>query len=98
MTKHYRLLIGGEWVDGDNGSYDIINPATEQLVGSAPQASVEQALAAARAAQEAFPKWWRTPPEERARLLAAVTEKLKERMSDLIPLIISECGATALVG
>ncbi len=98
MTKHYRLLIGGEWVDGDNGSYDIINPATEQVVGSAPEASVEQALAAARAAQEAFPKWWRTPPEERARLLAAVTEKLKERMADLIPLIISECGATALVG
>ena len=98
MAKHYRLLIGGEWVDGDNGSYDIINPATEQVVGQAPEASAEQALAAARAAQEAFPKWWRTPVEERARLLAAVTERLRAKMDDFIPLIISECGATALVG
>ncbi|MCU1399838.1 MAG: hypothetical protein JWN62_2947, partial [Acidimicrobiales bacterium] len=33
MAKQYRMLIGGEWFDGDNGSYDIINPATEQVVG-----------------------------------------------------------------
>jgi acyl-CoA reductase-like NAD-dependent aldehyde dehydrogenase len=98
MSKHHRLLIGGEWVDGDGGSYDIVNPATEQVVGQAPEASVDQALAAARAAQEAFPKWWRTPATERARLLAAVTDKLKERANELIPLIIGETGATALVG
>jgi len=98
MTKHYRLLIGGEWVDGEGGTYDIVNPATEQTVGSAPEASVEQSLAAARAAQEAFPAWWRTPPAERARLLNAVADKLRERAADLVPLIISETGATAMVG
>jgi acyl-CoA reductase-like NAD-dependent aldehyde dehydrogenase len=98
MSKHYRLLIGGEWVDGDKGTYDIVNPATEEVVGSAPEASVDQALAAARAAQEAFPAWWRTPPAERARLLNAVADKLRERAGDLVPLIISETGATAMVG
>lgn len=98
MTKQYRLLIGGEWVDGDGGSYDIVNPATEQTVGSAPEASVDQALEAARAAQDAFPGWWRTPPAERARLLNAVADKLRERAADLVPLIISETGATAMVG
>ena len=98
MSKHYRLLIGGEWVDGANGTYNIINPATEEVVGEAPEASVDQALAAARAAQDAFPKWSRTPPAERARLLDAVTTKLRERAADLVPLIISETGATATVG
>jgi acyl-CoA reductase-like NAD-dependent aldehyde dehydrogenase len=98
MSKHYRLLIGGEWVDGANGTYSIVNPATEEIVGEAPEASVDQALAAARAAQEAFPKWSRTPAVERARLLAAVTSKLRERAADLVPLIISETGATATVG
>ena len=98
MTKHYRLLIGGEWVDGDEGVYDIVNPATEQVVGSAPEASVDQALAAARAAQQAFPAWWRTPAAERARLLNAVADKLRERSADLVTLIISETGATAMVG
>ena len=98
MSKHYRMLIGGEWVDGANGTYSIINPATEEVVGEAPEASVDQALAAARAAQDAFPKWANTPPAERARLLAAVTDKLRERAGDLVPLIISETGATATVG
>ncbi len=98
MTKHYRLLIGGEWTDGANGTYDIVNPATEQVVGAAPEASVEQALAAARAAQDALPGWSRTPPAERTRLLNAVADKLRERANDLVPLIISETGATALVG
>ena len=98
MTKHYRLLIDGEWVDGDEGVYDIVNPATEQVVGSAPEASVDQALAAARAAQQAFPAWWRTPAAERARLLNAVADKLLERSADLVTLIISETGATAMVG
>ena len=98
MAKHYRLLIGGEWTDGANGTYDIVNPATEQVVGAAPEASVDQALAAARAAQDALPGWWRTPPAERARLLNAVADKLRERANDLVPLIISETGATALVG
>ena len=39
----YRLLIGGERVDGARGSYAITNPATEEVVGQAPEASVEQA-------------------------------------------------------
>lgn len=39
--KTYKMLIGGEWVDGANGSYPIINPATETVVGHAPECSVE---------------------------------------------------------
>jgi acyl-CoA reductase-like NAD-dependent aldehyde dehydrogenase len=98
MTKQYRLLIGGEWVDGEAGTYAITNPATEQIVGHAPEASVAQAEAAARAAREAFTGWWRTPPTERARLLQAVADALRERQGDLVPLIIAETGATAQVG
>jgi acyl-CoA reductase-like NAD-dependent aldehyde dehydrogenase len=98
MTKRYRLLVGGEWVDGDGGTSAVTNPATEETVGEAPEASIDQALAAARAAQEAFPAWSRTPKEERARLLHAVSERLRERQAELVPLIIAETGATAMVG
>ncbi|HEY5876939.1 MAG TPA: aldehyde dehydrogenase family protein [Ilumatobacteraceae bacterium] len=96
--KHHRLLIGGDWVDGDGGTSDVTNPATEEVVGQAPEASIEQAHAAARAAQEAFPGWSRTPKEERARLLLAIADRLRERQPDLVPLIIAETGATAMVG
>jgi phenylacetaldehyde dehydrogenase len=98
MSKRYRLLISGEWVDGADGAYGIVNPATEEVIGEAPEASVEQAVAAAQAAHDAFPAWWRTPPAERARLLTAVAVKLREKANDLVPLIISETGATAMVG
>ena len=98
MAKHYRMLIGGEWVDGARGTASIINPATEEVVGEAPQASVEQAEAAARAAREALPGWWATAPAERSRLLQAVADRLRSKQDELVPLIISETGATAQVG
>lgn len=97
-ANDYRLLIGGEWVAGGNGTSAIVNPADETHVADVPEASVEQAHEAARAAQEAFPAWAATPPPERARLLRAATEKLAERREALVPLIISETGATAQVG
>ncbi len=97
-AKTWKLLIGGEWIDGAGGTYEVINPATEGVVGHAPEASVDQALAAARAAQEAFPKWAATPAADRGRLLRAVADRLRERQGDLVPLIIDETGATAMVG
>ena len=98
MSKHYRMLIGGHWVDGMEGTTSIMNPASEEIVGHAPQASVSQAEAAAQAARDALPRWSATPPAERARLLQAVADRLRERQADLVPLIISETGATAQVG
>ncbi|MBT5139985.1 MAG: aldehyde dehydrogenase family protein [Acidimicrobiaceae bacterium] len=98
MAKNYQLLIGGEWVDGENGTTPVLNPADESLVGEAPEASERQARDAAAAAQDAFPGWAATPARERAALLHAAAEKLKERRDRLVPLIISETGATANVG
>jgi acyl-CoA reductase-like NAD-dependent aldehyde dehydrogenase len=98
MAKHYRMLIGGAWVDGAAGTHPIINPANGDTVGEAPQASVDQAEAAAQAARDALPGWWATPPAERARLLQAVADRLRERQPELVPLIIAETGATAQVG
>jgi len=94
----YRLLIGGEWVDGSAGTYRVINPATEDIVGDAPEATAADAVAAASAARAAQPKWEATAPEERARLLQAVADRLRERQTELLPLIIAETGATLSVG
>ncbi len=94
----YRLLIGGAWVDGSAGTYPVINPATEDIVGEAPEATAADALAAASAARAAQPKWEATRPEERARLLQAVADRLRERQTELLPLIIAETGATLSVG
>src|SRR3546814_15616534 len=60
----YAMLIGGR-LDGGSARFDVLNPATEQVIGSAPDASkddLDRAIAAARAA---FPGWAATPIAER---------------------------------
>jgi acyl-CoA reductase-like NAD-dependent aldehyde dehydrogenase len=93
----YRLLIGGEWIDPGDGTYAIVDPATEEVVGHAPNASVGDAQAAAAAAAEAFPAWSRTRPEERAALLVRAAELVEERIDEFVPLVQAETGATMRV-
>jgi acyl-CoA reductase-like NAD-dependent aldehyde dehydrogenase len=96
-TNGFQLLIGGERLDGEAGGYDIVNPATEGVVGTAPEASRAQVEAAAAAAADAFPAWSRTKPEERAALLNKAADLLRDRMEELIPLVQAETGATQRV-
>jgi acyl-CoA reductase-like NAD-dependent aldehyde dehydrogenase len=93
----HRLLIGGEWVTAGDGTYPIVNPATEQVVGHAPNASVADAEAAAAAAADAFPAWSRTTADERAALLERAAALLDERFDDFVPLVQAETGATLRV-
>jgi acyl-CoA reductase-like NAD-dependent aldehyde dehydrogenase len=97
-TSPYRLLIGGDWVEGGAGSYDVLNPATEDVVDEAPEASTGDAHDAAAAARAALPAWSSTAPAERAALLQAVADRVRERAEELLPLIIAETGATVSVG
>jgi len=97
-TKPARLLIGGDWIDGADGGYDVVNPATEEVVGVAPEASAAQAADAARAAQEAFPAWSQTTPEQRAELLQKTADALKSNFKEILPLVVAETGCTATVG
>jgi acyl-CoA reductase-like NAD-dependent aldehyde dehydrogenase len=98
VTTDERLLIGGDWVEGGDGGYEIVNPATEAVVGVAPEASAQQAQDAARAARDAFDAWSRTAPEHRAELLKAAAVRVREKLEDLVPLVIAETGCTATVG
>ena len=91
----YRLTIGGESVEGAAGTYDIVNPATEELAGRAPEASVEQANAAVEAAAAAFPAWSRTAPAERAALLNRAADLIEEHRKEIVPILQAETGATA---
>jgi acyl-CoA reductase-like NAD-dependent aldehyde dehydrogenase len=93
-----QLLIGGKWVEAGNGTYDIVNPATEQVVGQAPDASVADAEQAAEAARDAWPGWAATPAEERLALLKAAAGAIRAKNEELVPLVIAETGATASVG
>ncbi len=97
MAADFQLLIGGTWVDGGDGAYDVVNPANEGVVGEAPNASVADAEAACAAAADAFPAWSQTSQEHRADLLSRVADLLDKRRDELVPLLQAETGATMRV-
>jgi acyl-CoA reductase-like NAD-dependent aldehyde dehydrogenase len=92
--ERFSLWIGGDRVVGSNGTYEVVNPATEEVVGLAPEATAEDARQAATAAAEAFPAWSQTTPGERARLLDRAADLLQQRVPELIPLVQAETGST----
>ena len=70
--KSYELYIGGEWVAAKSDeTLDVINPATEDVIGQVPQASVADVDRAVVAAREAFDEgpWPRMSPRERGDVL-----------------------------
>ncbi|GHB73385.1 aldehyde dehydrogenase [Streptomyces viridiviolaceus] len=90
---HYRMFIGGEWVDTDE-QYDVINPATEELVATAAKGGTSHADAAVAAAKRAFEsgEWRNTPPLERAAVIDRVIAALTSRMDEFTEIGSRECG------
>ena len=88
-----RLLIGGEWVDATGGAtFEVTNPATEQVLTSIADgtpADGGRALAAAAAAQAG---WRATEPRVRAEILRSAFELLTERADDFARLMTLEMG------
>jgi acyl-CoA reductase-like NAD-dependent aldehyde dehydrogenase len=91
-----RLYVGGEWIEPDGGHYEVLNPATEAVVGHAPEASVAQAREAARAARAALPAWAATPPEERGAILDRAADLLVQQ-ADLPGLVAAESGTSLAI-
>jgi succinate-semialdehyde dehydrogenase/glutarate-semialdehyde dehydrogenase len=87
------LWIGGKWRKAsDDVRFDIIDPATENVITSVASASVEDAKAAVDAAQDAFPGWAGKKPRERAEVLRKAYEVIMAQAERLAKLITLENG------
>jgi succinate-semialdehyde dehydrogenase/glutarate-semialdehyde dehydrogenase len=95
QTVPTQLLIGGRWVDATgNETFEVLNPADEQVltrVADGTPADGERALAAAAAAQ---PEWRATEPRARGEILRKAFELLTERADDFARLMTLEMGKT----
>jgi len=87
----YTMTIGGQAVSGAS-SFDVLNPATGQVIGSAPDCMPEQLDAAVAAARKAFPAWSATPIEKRREALLAIAGVLGGNVEELKRLLTSEQG------
>jgi succinate-semialdehyde dehydrogenase/glutarate-semialdehyde dehydrogenase len=87
------MLIGGEWRQAGAGEeIEVVNPATEEVVGTVPSAQAADVEDAVATAQRAFPAWAATDVEARAHILAKAAALIEERAKELAPLLTSEQG------
>ncbi len=94
LITHEHLYIGGQWIEpAGAGTIDVINPASEDVLGRVPEgtpADVERAVTAAR---EAFRSWSATALEERVELCTNISLRLQQRHEELSSLISQEMGS-----
>jgi acyl-CoA reductase-like NAD-dependent aldehyde dehydrogenase len=91
--SQYTMTIGGRGVVGAS-SFNVLNPANEEVVGLAPNCSRDQLEEAVAAARKAFPAWKATPYAERQRLVAQVGKVLASNIDALRRLLTAEQGKT----
>jgi succinate-semialdehyde dehydrogenase/glutarate-semialdehyde dehydrogenase len=87
------LYRGGEFVPAsDGGRFDVLDPASEEVLTSVADGTVEDAIAAVDAAAAAATAWAATSPRERSEILRSAFERMRERADELALLISAENG------
>ena len=94
MKNQTRFYINGEWVEpSTRNTLDVINPATEKVIGSVALGSEKDVDKAVAAARVAFDSYSQTSQEERIELLEKIIDCYKARMDDVAATISAEMGA-----
>jgi len=89
----FKMIIDGKEVDTKSGArMDVINPATEKVVGTVPKGTAEDVDRAVKAARKAFKKWSRLTPGERSGLLYKLGDRLDQDLKRLAELETSQTG------
>jgi acyl-CoA reductase-like NAD-dependent aldehyde dehydrogenase len=85
--------INGQWVPAiDNGTYQLINPATEEVLETISYANAKDCIAAIEAAQQAFTSWSKTNPYTRAAILKKAADIIRDRVDTLAKDMVLESG------
>jgi len=90
--NEFSLMINGQRVAGGEGSFEVLNPATESVVAHCPQASVAQLNDAVAAAQSCYESWQYSSDEERKTLLHKIADKIEEHAAELAQIVVEEQG------
>ncbi|AXT27602.1 NAD-dependent succinate-semialdehyde dehydrogenase [Ruegeria sp. AD91A] len=89
VTKAY---IGGQWVDGDNGTFKVTNPARGDVVAEVADVSRAQVAGAIAQAEAAQKEWAKLTGKERAAILRRWFDLMMENAEDLGKILTAEQG------
>jgi betaine-aldehyde dehydrogenase len=91
--KRTTMWIGSRAVEAASGaSLDVENPATEEIIGSAPEAGAADVARAVESARQAQPHWRRVPGVDKAKLLHEVANRIRAMGQDLAATMTAEGG------
>ncbi|MGD0175217.1 MAG: aminobutyraldehyde dehydrogenase [Candidatus Bathyarchaeia archaeon] len=94
-VQPYQMFINGEWVPSESkATYDVINPATTEVIAKVPKGDGKDAGKAVDAAREAFDKgrWPRMAPAERAGLIMKLADLIEKEIDSLALLETQQQG------
>lgn len=92
-----QMFIDGQWCSAEGGkTYAVPNPATEEIIDHAPDASVADMDRAIRSARKAFDEgpWSRSTVQERVRAIHRIADAMERRKEEMRQILIAEAAAT----
>ena len=87
-----RAYIGGKWVDGDDGTFDVTNPARGDVIAKVADLSRAQVAGAIAQAENAQKEWAAWTGKERAAVLRKWFDLMMENQDDLGTILTAEQG------
>lgn len=94
MRDYLKFYIDGQWVDPVRpNTFDVDNPATEQVSGRISLGSAADVDKAVNAARRAFADWSHSTRQQRLDLLQTILAEYQKRADDLAEAVTEEIGA-----
>jgi len=88
-----EAFVNGEWVSAARrATYDVVNPATGEKLGTAPDMGSEETRQAIEAAAVALPAWARLTAKERGAILRRWHDLMMSNQDDLATIMTAEQG------
>jgi betaine-aldehyde dehydrogenase/aminobutyraldehyde dehydrogenase len=87
-----KLLIDGEFFEGEGRIETIYAPATGEVISQVREASMEQVNHAVAAAKRAYPSWSRTTPQQRSTVLLEIANLIENHAPNLARIEALNCG------
>lgn len=88
-----KQLIGGSWVDAvGGGTWDLIDPGSEEVLQQVPFGGAADVSAAIDAAAEAFPAWSQRTAYQRAAVLEGAAAWIESNVGELARVTTEESG------
>jgi succinate-semialdehyde dehydrogenase / glutarate-semialdehyde dehydrogenase len=88
-----KMYIDGKWVAADSGkTFDLINPATQELIATIADGGEAETKRALQAAHRAFPLWKNLGAKKRGELLKQAEQNILSKKEEIARLITLENG------